>query len=211
MQKQLPPDAVLGDVDTVASCLDDGAFVAGFRDCADHAVQYLTQVERLPENDAVIRGLRQHLTTREPGFVECERATTASGDEGYTSMCVDVADSASVDLSSSLTEHDAACTCGVADGMSNDTDVTMPVGSTGHPTGHTSGHTTGHPTGHPSEHPTGHPSGHPTDDLGLTLARLVQRDPRIASLTKEIFDLIDGSSDDDDEEDGDVDSTNCRQ
>ncbi|KAI0231269.1 hypothetical protein LSAT2_018375 [Lamellibrachia satsuma] len=203
MQKQLPHDAVLGDVDTAASCLDDGAFVAGFRDCADHAVQYLTQVERLPENAAVIRGLRQHLSTREPGFVECERAMTANGDEGYTSMCVDVADSASVDLSSSLTEHDAACTCGVADGMSNDTDVTMPVGSTGHPTRH--------PSGHPTGHPSGHPTGHPTDDLGLTLARLVQRDPRIASLTKEIFDLIDGSSDDDDDEDGDVDSTNCRQ
>ena len=174
MQEQLPCAVLPADNSEVAVCQPDWAFVAGFRDCADDAVRYLTHVERLPENHDVIRGLRQHLSSREPDAVRCDRERTANTDEGYSSIHVDNDSIADVELSSCQTKHDSACSgCGI----SKDTEVTIPVGS--------------------------------TDDIGWILSDLMHRDPRIASLTKEIFDLIDGTSDDDDDyvDDGDVDST----
>ena len=181
MQEQLPCD-VLPVVDSVvALCQPDWAFAAGFRDCADDAVRYLTHVERLPENHDVIRGLRQHLSSREPDAVRCESERTATTDEGYSSIHVHDESIADVDLSGSQTEHDSACSgCGIP----KDSDVTVSVGST----------------------------GRTTDDIGWIVSELMQRDPRIASLTKELFDLIEGTSDDDDDYVGEnVDSTNCRQ
>ena len=178
MQEQLPCDVLPADNSEVAVCQPDWAFVAGFRDCADDAVRYLTHVERLPENHDVIRGLRQHLSSREPDAVQCESERTSNTDEGYSSIHVDNDSIADVELSSSQTNHDSACSgCGI----SKDTDVTISVDSTG---------------------PT-------TDNIGWILSDLIQRDPRIASLTKEIFDLIDGTSDDDDYyvDDVNVDST----
>ena len=178
MQEQLPCDVLPADNSEVAVCQPDWAFVAGFRDCADDAVRYLTQVERLPENHDVIRGLRQHLSSREPDAVRCDSERTANTDEGYSSIHVDNDSIADVELSSSQTNHDSACSgCGI----SKDTDVTISVGSTGRTK---------------------------ADDIGWILSDLMQRDQRIASLTKEIVDLIDGTSDDDDYIDDDaVDST----
>ena len=174
MQEQRSTDSVPADGDSVAQCHDDWAFIAGFRDCAADAVRYLTQVERLPENDVFIRGLCQHLSTREPDIVWCERARSASCDEGYTSMCVD--DSTCTDGSSSLGDDDSVWPCCVASETATHTHTASPGG----PTGHT-----------------------PDVDVEDTLVRLARCDPRIASLTKEIFDLIDDETDDDDDDEGD--------
>lgn len=38
-----------------------GLFLAGFRDCTKETLKYLIDVERLPENDPIIIGLKQHL------------------------------------------------------------------------------------------------------------------------------------------------------
>ena len=40
-------------------------FIAGFRDCADEVLRYLTEVENMAEDDPVIVGLRDHLLQQE--------------------------------------------------------------------------------------------------------------------------------------------------
>ena len=40
-------------------------FIAGFRDCADEVLRYLTEVENMAEDDPVIVGLREHLLQQE--------------------------------------------------------------------------------------------------------------------------------------------------
>lgn len=73
---------------------DDPMFGAGFTDCAQEAIEYLLQVEKLDENDPIVVGLKQHLVETQQrlgldqhGMVDMPRPTPVMVDsennQGY--------------------------------------------------------------------------------------------------------------------------------
>ncbi len=44
-----------------STCLSEEVLLAGFRDCKDEVLHFLTNVEQLPQQDPLIQGLLQHL------------------------------------------------------------------------------------------------------------------------------------------------------
>ncbi len=179
--------------------------LAGFRDCTSEALRYLTDVEKIPDDDPLITGLKLHLVERQE-LIDYDDVLTAcahqSKDDQVEDCIADSSHSRTQDSIHRVSPHHSIDSQSVlsASPLTSDTDM-MEVSDSAEIMGSvsqaiviTSGSQTSDEANSSSD-----------EDMSqsvISLALLAQNNPAIASLTEEILSLLE--SDDEEQPDQDI-------
>ncbi len=79
--------SVLGVAQVVPPVDQESIVLAGYKDCTDEAIRYLLEVEKMPEDDPLVLGLRQHLLARQQQL-DVERILNSSHNVATTGSSV---------------------------------------------------------------------------------------------------------------------------
>ncbi len=132
---------VLGVAQVVPPVDQESIVLAGYKDCTDEAIRYLLEVEKMPEDDPLVLGLRQHLLARQQQL-DVERILNSSHNGATTGSRVTTSISGDSDsvVTSAGNSQPVLCQSQVLLGHQGQLPALLSPSSTGHAMVHVDTH-----------------------------------------------------------------------